>query len=498
MRGQGCHVWDTQGRQYVDFIGGLGCNILGYANQEVNAAVIDRMNKGATLSLATPLEVECAEKVKEIFPFIDRVKFLKTGSDACSAAIKIARAFHGVGKENEEMYGLLGNKEFTRVSSRFIEEGWVSDKMQIVCEKISVSAESNGDQEEGAGEVFCDPIGASVRKTPCSEKTGKNCSTRSEQNILLGSKKPNEEAMSSMCRDELSGTSPLLFEATGRGVAVPNPSRRKTPRVLILSDGYHGHHDAFVSLAAPHVGTVKDPYMLPLTGNEDLISVAAAVIIEPIMTEMSDGRLEWLKALRERCTRNGALLIFDEVITGFRFPKLSVSNYYGIAPDLICMGKAMANGLPISVVGGKKEVMECGEYFVSSTFAGETLSLAAALKTMTLLQSNKYDMVYLWEKGRKFITEFNLIAPEIAIIEGYPTRGALKGEPLPKALFMQEACKAGLLFGPSWFFNFKHIDVMDAVLNTCRDIMTRIRTGSVALEGELPRQPFAAALREQK
>lgn len=361
-RGHGCFVWDTQGKQYCDFIGGLGCNILGYANQEVNAAVIERLGHGTTLSLATPLEVECAEKVKEIFPFVDRVKFLKTGSDACSAAIRIARA-----------------------------------------------------------------------------KTGRN---------------------------------------------------------LVLSDGYHGFHDDFVSLSPPALG-VPMPRSIERLENWDNVPVAA-VIVEPIMTEMSNERLEWLKNLRERCTKNGAVLIFDEVISGFRFPKLSVSNYYGITPDLICLGKAMANGLPISVVGGKRDIMECGEYFVSSTFAGETLSLAAALKTMTLLQTNKYDINYLWEKGQSFITQFNSIAPEIALIEGYPTRGALKGEALPRALFMQEACRAGILFGPSWFFNFKHIEVAESVLNTCKDIMTRIRTGSVKLEGEIPSSPFAQRMRDQK
>lgn len=362
-RGLGCHVWDPQGKQYIDFIGGLGCNILGYANQEVNAAVSERLVLGATLSFATPLEVLCAEKVKEIFPFVDRVKFLKTGSDACNAAVKIARA--------------------------------------------------------------------------------------------------------------------------------------KTGRSLVLSDGYHGWGDDFVSLSPPALG-VPLPREIDRLRNEWPDEPIAAVILEPVMTEMNDDRQKWLNELRAKCDRYGAMLIFDEVITGFRFPKLSVSNHYGISPDLICLGKAMANGLPIAVVGGKKSVMECGEYFVSSTFAGETLSLAAALKTMTLLQSNKYDILYLWEKGMNFINEFNAIAPDLVMIDGYPTRGVLRGEELSKALFMQECCRAGILFGPSWFFNFKHIEVMDAVLNTCRDIMTRIKTGSVGLLGEMPERPFAQKMRETK
>jgi glutamate-1-semialdehyde 2,1-aminomutase len=363
-RGLGCHVWDMQGRQYVDFIGGLGCNLLGYANGEVNAAAIDRLNQGVTLSLSTPLEVECAEKVKEIFPFVERVKFLKTGSDACNAAVRIARA--------------------------------------------------------------------------------------------------------------------------------------KTGRALVYSEGYHGWGDDFVSLSAPALGVPSRGWMRPFPLPEEALKSAAAVIVEPVMTDMGEERQKWLQELRDACTKAGTLLIFDEVITGFRFPKLSVSNYYGIFPDLICLGKAMANGLPLSVVGGKRDVMECGEYFVSSTFAGETVSLAAALKTMTLLQTNKYDVSYLWQKGQQFITEFNSIAADVVMIDGYPTRGVLRGEPLLKAIFMQEACRAGILFGPSWFFNFKHIDVMDVVLNTCRDIMTRIKTGSVQLDGEMPSSPFAQKMREAK
>jgi acetylornithine/succinyldiaminopimelate/putrescine aminotransferase len=189
------------------------------------------------------------------------------------------------------------------------------------------------------------------------------------------------------------------------------------------------------------------------------------------------------------------LLIFDEVITGFRFPKFSVSNYYGITPDLICLGKAMANGMPISVVGGNADVMNCGEYFVSSTFAGETLSLAAALKTMTLLQT-KYDLNDLWERGKVFLAQFNALYPEKLWIEGYPTRGAFKGDDLVKALFWQEACRAGVLFGPSWFFNFCHPPVTDLVVSTCRDIVGRIKTGSVRLLGNMPTTPFAQKARQ--
>lgn len=417
IKGHGGHLYDTQGKAYVDFICGLGSNILGYGNEEVARSIYQRALLGCTLSIATPLEVEVSEKVKEIFPFIDRLKFLKTGSESCIAAIKIARAYQGISRDTEET-------------------------------------------------DFYDRIYKMVGAT---------------ENHL-----------------KIVGDRPKGLPTMSRAVAMAsNGTSNNKVKTLILSDGYHGWSDHFVSLTSPHLGVPYDQNILPLTGNEDLIPNAACVIVEPVITDHSETRIEWLRELRKKCTGNNTILIFDEVITGFRFPRFSVSNYYGIYPDLICLGKAMANGMPISVVGGRKDIMECGEYFVSSTFAGETVSLAAALKTMTLLQT-KFFLDRLWEKGELFQKRFNETCLGVVQIEGYPTRGILKGDPMQKALFMQEACFAGILFGPSFFFNFGHIDLMDQVLSTCSDIVTRIKTGQVELMGEMPTSPFAQKMRENK
>lgn len=360
-RGRGCYVWDTQGNKYIDFIAGLGSNLLGYAHPEISEAIVKQAALGSTLSLGTPLEVECAEKVKEMFPFVEKVRFLKTGSDACSAAIRIARA-----------------------STR---RGWIQ------------------------------------------------------------------------------------------------------------SEGYHGWHDEFVSLTPPANGIPNDDYYIDRYHPENGVSGDAAVIIEPIMTDMSQRRIAELKELRKKCTEIKTLLIFDEVITGLRFPNYSVAQEYNIIPDIICLGKALGGGMPISVVGGKANIME-SDYFVSSTFAGETLSLAASLKTMQLLQT-KYKMDHLWEKGAQFLFRFNEIWRDGLTLEGYPTRSILKGEELTKALFMQECCKAGILMGTSLFFTFPHIDLMDEVLSAFSDILRRIRLKEVKLEGDLPIKPFAAKVRDQ-
>lgn len=379
VRGQGCTVWDTQSRKYIDFICGLGSNLLGYANMEVDDAVTNQLIRGVTLSLGTPLEIHAAERIKSVIPFVDHVRFLKTGTEASMAALRIARAYHGVSKMSE------------------------------------------------------------------------------------------------------------------------------SKRCYILSDGYHGHADEFIALTRPAVGVPYhlDPdrhhypasFLFPLTGNEHLIAEAAAVIIEPIITDASDSRIAWLKQLRETCTEYGTLLIFDEIITGFRYPKFCAANYYGIEPDIILLGKAIANGLPLSVVAGKKEIMNCGDYFVSSTFAGETLSLAACCKVIELLRGGRYSLDTLWQKGSDWLAAFNALWPEKIQIEGYPTRGRFVGDELTKALFWQEACKSGLLFGPSWFFNFPLAAKSEQTLSACKDIICKIKGHNVKLEGQMPRTPFAETMR---
>lgn len=362
---KGAFIHDVSGKRLVDFICGLGSSILGYGNQPVAEAIYQQATRGITMSLSSELEIELAEKIKEVIPWVQKMKFLKTGSEACSAAIKIARA------------------------------------------------------------------------------------------------------------------------KTGRG--------------MVLSDGYHGWHDPFISLTRPAMGVPSqmavdrfDNDLKKIDGN------TAAVIVEPIMTDFSEERKKFLQSLRQKCSETGALLIFDEVITGFRTPKFTMSEFLGIEPDIICLGKAIANGMPLSVVAGKDEVMNCGEYFVSSTFAGEMCSMAAALSTITQLQTKKFNLAELWEAGDFFIKKFNLMYPEKIKIVGYPTRGVFEGDPYTKALLWQEAYNAHILLGSSFFFNFAHLPYMDRILNSLQDIVMRIKTGNIALKGELPQSPFAQKIRGDK
>lgn len=360
VRGEGVYVWDSEGKRYTDYIGANGTNLFGYGHPIIGSAIRRQFSQGALMSLGTVAEVRAAERVKSVVPFIERLRFLKTGSEACSAACTIARA------------------------------------------------------------------------------------------------------------------------ATGRD--------------LILSEGYHGWHQEFTSLTPPRHGIPANMELSidKLAGLEAITESVAAVIVEPVQLDYSKARIKWLHDLRDRCTKTGTVLIFDEIITGFRFPKYCVAAWSGVTPDLILLGKAIGGGLPLAIVGGKRAIMEA-DYFVSSTFAGETLSLAACEASIDLLQKTPIDT--LWNHGQQWLDKFNAQAPELVRVEGYPTRGAFKGEPLAIALFWQEACGAGVLFGASWFYSFPHIDLN--TFDTLESILWKIKHQPPRLKGLPPQSPFANRARSQ-
>lgn len=366
--GRGCYLWDLDGRKYADYICGLGTNLVGYGHPAISRDLTDYLrvsndrSGGLCLSLSSVEEVETAERLKELFPFIDTLKFLKTGTEACNAALRIARTYTG--------------------------------------------------------------------------------------------------------------------------------------RVEVLTEGYHGWGDDFISLMPPACGVPPQKTTYKLTSIDDVTDKTAAVIVEPIMTAYTPERRSWLAALRARCTAKGAVLIFDEIITGFRFPKFSVSRHLGITPDLICLGKALGGGLPLSLVGGKKELMNDPRYFVSSTFAGEILSLVSCRAFLNQITHRRGMIDDLWASGEKWQSVFNSIWPENLQLEGYPTRGQFTGDEMAKALFYQESCRAGILFGPSWFYNFPLSDLIDSHLQTVKEILCKIRNGDVKLMGKMPVPPLAQMMRK--
>jgi len=179
----------------------------------------------------------------------------------------------------------------------------------------------------------------------------------------------------------------------------------------------------------------------------------------------------FLQKLHEACQQNGTLLIFDEMWTGFRLAVGGAQEYFGIVPDLACYSKAIANGMPISVLTGRQDVMRLldDQVFFFSTFGGEALSLAAVLATVNEICEQDVPE-YLAVQGKKLKEGYNQIARKLGIegytqCKGHPCRtivtfDASAGEPLHlKSLVQQEMIKRGILWSGFHNICFSHTDV---------------------------------------
>jgi len=243
-------------------------------------------------------------------------------------------------------------------------------------------------------------------------------------------------------------------------------ARAYTGRDKIACCGYHGWQDWYIGTTTRDKGVPKQTssLTLPFTYNkiESLEKIftenkgkVAAVIMEAIaIQEPKDGFLQKVKKLTHD---NGALLIFDEIVTGFRIALGGAQEHYKIIPDLSCFGKGIANGMPLSALVGKKEIMKMlEEVFFSFTFGGEALSLAAAKATIGIMK-NKGVIRHFWLQGRKLQDAYNQIAKDLELTKftgcvGLPAHSALyfkdkNGEDslLLKSIFQQEVLKDGIL-----------------------------------------------------
>ena len=194
----------------------------------------------------------------------------------------------------------------------------------------------------------------------------------------------------------------------------------------------------------------------------------AAVIMEPTaMTAPDEGFLE---AVKEVTHKNNAVLIYDEMFTGFRFALGGAQEYFNVTPDLACFGKALSNGMPLSALVGKSAIMkELEEAFYSVTFAGEAVSLAASVATIDELQK-KNVINYIWEKGEVMKKSVSELITQHGLEECMESRGfapknfvAFKDAngitPLEmKTLFQQECIKRGILFIGYHCMSFAHQD----------------------------------------
>ncbi len=265
-------------------------------------------------------------------------------------------------------------------------------------------------------------------------------------------------------------------------------SRAHTGREKILCAGYHGWHDWYIGTTDRNRGIPKAVRELTKKFEyNDLDSLkaaldgdVAAVIMEPVVFESpNEGYLE---SVKELCHANGTLLVFDEIWTGFRIALGGAQEHFGVTPDLGTFSKACANGMPISVLAGKGEVMKTMEdldFFFFTTFGGETLSLTATRETI-LEMKEKGVIPQVQKKCGRLRDGYNDIARDLdmtytrSIGLDYRTMvsfDARNSNPLEmKSLLQQELIKRGVLWTGFHHVSFSHTDAdVDHVLTAYRE-----------------------------
>ena len=220
------------------------------------------------------------------------------------------------------------------------------------------------------------------------------------QNGTVGPLAPvEEELLGSELQRVMPHLEQVRFFKTGAEAvaAAVRLARAATQRDLVLGVGYHGWLDW--CSAEPGVPTMVRALYQPLPFNDSERTVGqiraagdalACVVVEPVIDREPDR--EWLRVLREECTRVGAFLIFDEIKTAFRVAAGGAAERWGGNPDLVVLGKALANGFPLAALGGRSDLMDqVNRTWISSTLATEFVSLAAARATLRVMA--KVDLV---------------------------------------------------------------------------------------------------------
>ena len=262
VRAAGARVWDTGGREYLDYVMALGAVALGYGHPAVSRAATDAIVRGVVGPLPPVEEERLAEALAQRLPWMERLRFLKTGAEAVAAAVRIARVATG----REEVLGCGYH-------------GWLD---------------------------WCQ----------------------------------------------------------GRTDGVPEGTRA-----------------AFAELPFNDAERAREM----IRHRADRL---AAVVVEPVV--VAEPTREWLETLRAETERAGAVLVFDEIKTAFRLAVGGAAERYGLRPDLMVIGKAVANGFPLAAVGGRADLMAAvGRTWISSTFATESVALAAALATLEVFERER-------------------------------------------------------------------------------------------------------------
>jgi glutamate-1-semialdehyde 2,1-aminomutase len=252
-----------------------------------------------------------------------------------------------------------------------------------------------------------------------------------DRGLLFGLASPDEVTLAERVTARVPGLEMVRFVATGTEAAMSavRIARAATGRTAIVKFAgcYHGHGDAFLIRAgsgAATFGVPDSPGVTPGAARDthiarynDLPDVdrcfaetpegVAAVIVEPVAGNMGCVPPEpgFLEGLRERCTRAGALLVLDEVITGFRLGPGGAARRFGITPDLVLLGKVLGGGLPLAAFGGRRDLMErvapAGPVYQAGTYAAHPLAIAAALAVLDELDADPGLYARLEEAGER-------------------------------------------------------------------------------------------------
>jgi glutamate-1-semialdehyde 2,1-aminomutase len=299
VRGQGSHIWDADGNEYIDYVGSWGPLILGHAEPSVIEAILSAAVNGTSFGASTPSEADLAELLIEAFPSVEKVRFVSSGTEATMSAIRLARAF--------------------------------TKRKYLV-------------KFEGCYHGHADAL-------------------------LV-------KAGSGIVTFAIPGSAGVLEEVTQFTIALPFNSTELVEQAF-------------------------SKYRHQIAG----------VIVEPVVGNMGcvPGAGEYLATLRTITEREHAVLIFDEVMTGFRLAYGGAQELYGIAPDLTTFGKIIGGGLPVGAYGGRAEIMDMvaplGPMYQAGTLSGNPLAMAAGIAQLKILREKKKEIYPRLEAGSARLVE---------------------------------------------------------------------------------------------
>ena len=337
-----------------------------------------------------------------------------------------------------------------------------------------------------------------------------------DDGIVFSLMHPLEVELAELMRDVIPNTESVRFSKTGCDVtsAAVRLARAFTGRERVLCCGYHGWHDWYISVTDRNAGipacTGELTHTFSYNNLESVIDAiddgTACVILEPFVFERENG--SFLKGLRDVCDRHGALLIFDEMWTGFRCAMGGAQEFFGVRADLALFSKAMANGMPISAITGRRDVMALFEkdVFFFTTFGGEALSLAASIACIEFIRDHGV-IDHISGLGQRLADGIGDVIADLDMncvgLAGYPFRTLLNflpsgGNPLEmKTLVQQELIRRGILWSGIHNLFYAHaesdieynIKAFSEALAILKDAVAKADVAS-RLRGEMLRPVF--------